>query len=526
MKQVSIALLASITLSFYLYSTCKSDTCVPAIVKPITCLALESKPLPSSIPPSILTPDKYITSIGELDFTDGVPTLATTQKAYDYLDTMRGVDAFLKGIPAVSLRYLIKANHDIGALAPHQVMIMDKLMNSTSLFLTGNTTTLYTLATFDLKRDGATVVHVPAGMLGAVNDAWFRHLQDVGPAGPDKGQGGKYLILPLGYTGEVPKGFHIVQSKTYTGWIFLRTSIAKGIPAAAKLVKENLHIYPLAKKENPPKMEFISGSGVAMNSIHPNDYTFYEHLNEVIQKEPLDMLDTETRGLYASIGIQKGKPFKPTKRMKRILTDAVKIANSIARSIVWHPRTDKTMKGIKIYPDTNSSWNMAYLDKNVFFNGNDGKTMNSDARTNFHYVYTGISPAMAATKVGLGSDYAMAFLDADKKPFDGAKTYKIHLPANPPAKDFWSITLYDNQTRSMLQTSQKFPTVGSQDEGLKQNSDGSYDIYIGPKSPKGYEKNWLESIPGKGWFVILRIYGPLKPWIDKTWRPSEIKLVN
>ncbi len=535
-QQLAIALLASITFSPYLctYGKCKTDNvvcsvtsvCTPTTVKPISSPPLEQKPITSNTPPSILTPDKYSTSIGELEFSDGVPTLATSQKVYDYLDTMRGVDVFLKGIPAASLRYLIKANHDIGAIASHQVMIMDKLMNSTSLFLTGNTTTLYTLATFDLKRDGATVVHLPAGMLGAINDGWFRHLQDVGPAGPDKGKGGTYLILPPGYTGEVPKGYHVVQSKTYTGWIFMRTSIANGIPAAAKLVKDNLRIYPLSKKDNPPKMEFISGSNVAINSIHPNDYTFYEHLNEVIQYEPLDMLDPETRGLFASIGIQKGKLFKPTERMKRILTDAVEIANTIARSTVWYPRIDSTMKGIQIYPDTNSAWNMAYLDKNVFFNGKDGKTMNSDARTSFHYVYTGISPAMAATKVGLGSDYAMAFLDADKKPFDSAKAYKIHIPANAPAKDFWSLTLYDNQTRSMLQTGQEFPTVGSQDEGVKQNSDGSYDIYFGPKAPKGFEKNWLETIPGKGWFVILRIYGPLKPWIDKSWRPSEIKVVS
>ena len=169
---------------------------------------------------------------------------------------------------------------------------------------------------------------------------------------------------------------------------------------------------------------------------------------------------------------------------------------------------------------------MAYLKKNVFFNGPDGKTMNSDARTSFHYVYTCISPAMAAIKEGLGSDYAMVFLDVDKQPFDGAKTYKLHLPANPPAKDFWSFTLYDTQTRSMLQTSQKFPTVGSQDTGLKKNNDGSYDIYIGPKAPIGHESNWLESIPGKGWFGILRMYGPLKPWIDKTWRPSEVQLAS
>ena len=140
---------------------------------------------------------------------------------------------------------------------------------------------------------------------------------------------------------------------------------------------------------------------------------------------------------------------------------------------------------------------MGWVDKNVFFSGKDGKTMNSDARVMFHYPYTAVTPAMAVTRAGVGSDYGIAYVDSKKQPLDGSKTYKLHIPANPPAKDFWALTMYDNQTRSMLQTSQKLPTVGSQTKGIKQNADGSYDIYFGPKPPKGFEKNWLKTIPGK-----------------------------
>ncbi|MDH4026684.1 MAG: DUF1214 domain-containing protein, partial [Desulfuromonadales bacterium] len=218
--------------------------------------------------------------------------------------------------------------------------------------------------------------------------------------------------------------------------------------------------------------------------------------------------------------------FNPDQRMKNILTDAVKIANATARSIVWHPRTDGTMKGIRIYPDTDSAWLMGWVDKNVFFNGKDGKAMNSDARVMFHYPYTAVTPAMAVSKAGVGSDYGIAYVDSNKMPFDGSKTYKLNLPANPPAKAFWALTMYDNQTRSQLQTSQKFPTVGSQTKGLKKNEDGSYDIYFSPKPPKGFENNWLATVLGKGWFVALRMYGPLEPWIEKTWRPGEIELVK
>ena len=475
---------------------------------------------------SISTPNQVKTSIGTLKFLDGAPYPETAERVYDYLDTMRGVDAFLKGMPGASLQALIHGNHDVGAVECHQVMITDKLMDSASLFLTANTSTMYVIPTLNLKRDGATVVEAPMGMLGAFNDAWFRYMQDIGPAGPDKGKGGKYLVLPPDYEGDIPEGYFAVKSKTYNVWVFMRASIAKGLDAAAKNVKENLRIYPLSKKDNPPIMEFISGSGVAFNTIHANNYLFYEHLNEWIQQEHIDMLDTETRGLFASIGIEKGKPFRPDERMKKILTDAVAIANAAARSIVWHPRTDGTMKGIKVYPGTDSAWLMAWVDKNVFFNGKDGKTMNSDARVMFHYPYTAVTPAMAVTKAGAGSDYGLAYVDSKKMPFDGSKTYKLNIPANPPAKDFWALTMYDNQTRSMLQTSQAFPTVGSQTEGLKQNEDGSYDIYFAPKPPKGFENNWLETVPGKGWFVGLRLYGPLEPWIEKTWRPGEIELVE
>jgi hypothetical protein len=437
---------------------------------------------------SISTPNQVETSIGTLKFLDGAPYPETADKIYDYLDTMRGVDAFLKGMPGASLQGLIHGAHSQGATEAHQVIYFDKLMDSQSLYLTGNTSTMYVLPNLDLKRDGPTVMEAPAGMLGAFNDAWFRYVQDIGPAGPDKGKGGKYLVLPPGYEGEVPEGYFVIRPRTYDVWVFMRASIANGLEAAERNVKDNLRLYPLARKDNPPAMEFIGVSGNAFNTIHANDYTFYEHLNEVIQKEPLDMLDSETRGLFASIGMEKGKPFAPDARR--------------------------------------SAWMMGFVDKNVFFNGKDGQTMNSDARVTFHYPYTAVTPAMAVSVPGIGSDYGMAYVDSRKQPLDGSKTYKVHIPPNPPAKDFWALTMYDNQTRSQLQTVQRFPTVGSQTEGLRQNADGSYDIYFGPKPPQGYENNWLATVPGKGWFVALRMYGPLEPWIEKTWRPSEIELVE
>lgn len=481
------------------------------------------------IPPGITTPNSVTTSIGELKFIDGAPLPETAELVYDNLDRMRGVDAFLKGIPAASVYQLMMGPKEIGADNYNKVMIMDGLMDSKPLFLTGNTSTLYVIPTLDLKKDGAMVLEAPMGMLGAFNDAWFRYIEDIGPFGPDKGQGGKFLVLPPDYDGVIPEGYFVVKSRTFKVWIFMRGSIANGLDVAVKNVKENLKIYPLSLADKPLPMEFISATNKSFNTIHDNDINFYKHLDHVIQEEPLEMIDPELRGLFASIGIEKGKKFAPDERMTRILTDAVAIGNATARSIVWYPRTEGSvdnMDGIQIYPDTKSSWIMAWVDKNVFFNGKDGHTMNSDARVMFHYPYTAVTPAMAVSIPGKGSDYGIAFVDANKKPFDGTKTYRIHVPANVPAKDFWALTIYDTQTRSQLQTNQAYPSVGVQTEGIKQNEDGSYDIYFAPEAPKGLENNWLQTIPGKSWFVALRLYGPQENWINKTWRPSEVELVN
>ena len=485
-------------------------------------VACQSPPQPRVTPeyPGLYTPDDVDSSIGDLEYFDGVPTPETVERVYDNLDRMRGVDAFLKGIPGASVRALMTGGHKIGAKLPHEVVMTMELLDSRPLFLTANTSTLYVSPTLDLETYGPTVMEVPPGMLGAFNDAWFRYLGDIGPAGPDKGKGGKFLVLPPGYEGEIPDGYHVVRSPTYRVWIFMRGSIANGLEAAVDNVKQNLEIYALSQKDDRPKMKFVNGSRQDFNTIHTNDYTFFEHLHELIDGESMEMLDPETRGLFASIGIEKGKPFAPDTRMKRILTDAVAIGNATARAIVWYPR----LPGAKVYPDSDSSWVMAFAGKNVFFS-EDG-AMNSDARTMFHYAYTAVTPAMAVTIPGVGSDYAIAFLDSEQRTIDGSKTYRLHIPADVPVNDFWAVTLYDSQTRSQLQTSQPFPTLGSQSEGFEQNADGSYDLFFGPTPPLGHEGNWLETVPGKSWFCILRMYGPLEPWIEKTWRPGEVELVD
>ncbi len=469
---------------------------------------------------SIGIPDKVETAIGELEFFDGVPNDATIDKLYDNLDRMRGVEVYLNNSGAGSLNAMRKGNAGIGANASNKVTITEQLLKPASLYLTGNTSTLYALTYLDLKTDGPLVVELPPGMLGFLDDAWFRFVENLGVIGPDKGKGGKYLLLPPDYTGTVPDGYFTVKLPNYNNLMFLRGSIAKGLEPAVENIKSKLRIYPLAKADNPPATEFINISGKGYSTIVTRDFSFFEDLNELVQVEPIDAIGPEMRGQLASIGIVKGKPFNPDARMKKLLNEAANLGNATARAITYQPRID----GVFIYPDTNSAWTTAYANKNTSFEA-DG-TMSLDARPLFYFNATGVTPAMATSQVGAGSDYALAYLDGDKKAFDGAKTYKLHLPPNVPINNFWAVTLYDTQTRSLLQTSQEFPTVGSQDKGIQKNADGSYDLYFGPKAPEGKESNWLETIPGKSWFCILRMYGPLEPWIDKTWRPSEIEPVK
>ncbi len=478
----------------------------------------------TDIPEKILTPDRVVTRIGTLNYSDGVPTAETAEILYENLDFLRGVETFLNGIPATSLEGIHHGMNDVGATKFNQVVLFDELMDSNPLWLTGNTSTIYASAILDL-REGPMVVEVPAGSgPGTVNDAFFRFVVDMGFPGPDRGKGGKYLILPPDYKEDVPEGYFVANSTSYINWLILRGFLVDGkTDFSVKMYKEGLKIYPLKDKNNPPEMEFISGSNKDYNTIHANDFSFYEELNEVVQREPISFLDPELRGLFASIGIEKGKPFAPDERTKKILEDAVKVGNATARAIVFNSREDDAV----IFE--NSHWETGFLGGDYRWlkdKGNGGRFL--DARTRFFYAATVNTPAMVLKMVGKGSQYAIAFRDAEGASLDGDKNYTLTIPANAPAKDFWSLVVYDPQTRSELQTTQSLPSISSKRTPLVANEDGSYTIYFGPENtaPEGKEANWLQTVSGKSWFTILRLYGPLEPYFDKTWRPGDIELAE
>lgn len=471
----------------------------------------------TAVPEAITLPDSFDSSIGTLEFFDGFPIKETVSKSYDFLDLQRGVNVFLDEMRAVSSWSLRAGLRTLGVTQSNQVAVFENLMDSKALWLTANSETVYASTFLNLKTDGPTVIESPPMVLGILDDMWMRYIGDTGNAGPDRGQGGKYLVLPPAYDGEVPDGYYVCQSRSYGVWFVVRGFLVDGDPRpAVNNFEQGLRIYPLEKADNPPAMEFIKGSGRPHNTIHSNDYHFFEELNALIQEEHDDAISREARGRLALLGIIKGQSFEPDQRLRKILGEAAVVGAAITRSMSWASRDDM----VYFYPDDDRTWFSAFAVGSHIFQVDDW--LHHDARSMFHYNATGITPAMAVAMPGIGSQYAAAACDSEGNWLDGAHTYKLTLPPNPPAKDFWSVVVYDSQTRSMLQTDQQFPSANNQPGGAEQNADGSTDVYFGPEAPAGKEKNWVQTVPGKGFWLILRLYAPLEPWFDKTWRPSAI----
>ena len=454
----------------------------------------------------VSTPDRLSTPFGEFEFFDGVPKPESVQAIFDGLDLVRGITAFLNTVPGASLVAMRRGLRNVGVDAPDKIGYTDPRCTSAPIFLTPNTETTYGITFLDLKGWGPTVIEVPPQSLGVVDDFWFRYVADMGIAGPDKGAGGKFLFLPPGYTGDRPDGYYTYESPTFTNFVVIRA--LGGVPA----IKQS-RIYRLSDAPNPPENTFVNIGEQSFNTVHSNDFSFFEEIAELVAEEPAGALDPERAGTLASLGITHATPFAPDDRLRGILDNAARIGAGMARATVYSARDPQSFRWV------GSSWKNGFVGGSYEFL-NDG-ARNLDARTLFHYAATVITPAMAHAQVGAGSAYLYTAEDGDGALLDGAATYTLTIPADPPAKNFWSIDIYDTQTRSLLQST-TYPALSSLGGDLKVEDDGSCVLWFSPTAPDGKESNWIPTLPGKSWWPLLRLYGPLEPWFDMTWQLPEI----
>lgn len=349
-------------------------------------------------------------------------------------------------------------------------------------------------------------------MLGLLDDMWMRYVTDIGMAGPDKGQGGKYLILPPGHDGPVPEGYFVSQSATHGVWMLLRAIDSEPADATARL--KQLRINPLDMQNHPPAMRFVDGSGKQIDTIAPDDYRYFEQLGLVVQADSAGALTSLEHFYLAELGMGSGVIFAPDQKMAALLAEAAAIGQALVRMSSFA----STDPAAAVYPDRH--WRWAFLGGSHTFDAQG--YANPDRRSAFAYAATGNTPAMTSQVVGAGCQY---YLDALRRLWGlPGRWPTLQPPPAPdiPVKDFWSVTVYVAGSRSMLRNGTRFPSV-SQYTDPHFNAGGSIDIHFGPDAPQGREQNWIRTVPGKGWFPILRFYGPLQPFFTKTWRPDDIQ---
>jgi hypothetical protein len=456
------------------------------------------------------------TRIGKIDLQNGYPTEQSVTKLYDELDFQRAVQAYIWGTPAVALDSLRIANKRDWGVDYNGVGVVNKFTSPAVVALTGNSTTIYAASFINLERDGPVVIDSPPGAYGVADDYWQRPVVEIGPFGPDKGKGGKFLFVPPDYKNDLPTGYFIARSKTNRVMYLARGFVKDGDVKSAVDTLAKIHIYPLSQAANPPETKIFMAGDKGMNSIAPRGFAYWELLADIINKEPVEARDGFFLAMLKPLGIEKGKPFHPNERQKKILTQAAEVGFLMAQTISMAPRLDNASS----YPGTHWEW---VLTLNPNQHGKDYEQL--DERTDYTFEAITIAEGMVKPIVGAGSQYMSAAKDSTGAWLEGGKSYSLHIPANVPVKEFWSVTVYDNMTRSMIQTDTNKAALSSYDK-LKTNPDGSIDLYFGPHAPKGDETNWVKTSPGKGWFTYFRWYSPTQAFFDKLWKLPDIESVS
>ncbi|MGB3123656.1 MAG: DUF1254 domain-containing protein [Pseudomonas sp.] len=384
-------------------------------------------------------------------------------------------------------------------------------------FMTANVTTPYTIGMSDLSKTGPIVLEMPPGAIyGVVDNAWMQPIKEI------NGKPGKLLLVGPGQN--VPKDFkgEIIQSDTFLVLYFYR---ALGTGAAAQKLRTAVKAYKLSEAKNPPKTKFMKyepkpGDKIALNT-QPRDMRFWELVNAYVQKEPMADRDRFFYAWLKDLGIEKGKPFKPTASQKKILKEALDVGMAMSQAISFNK--SRLMFPTSLY-GKDSGWEdaMAGMDPKI-----DLPTYSEfDQRASYGFEATTTSAGMVSRVPGKGSAYLGSYYDADGKALMGGKNYRLRIEPNPPAANFWSVTVYDIENRLIIRNKIKRSDRSSRTEGLLTNPDGSVDLYFGPKAPKGKEVNWIQTNPGQSFFVYLRLYGPEQAYFDQSWPMNKIQKVK
>jgi hypothetical protein len=408
------------------------------------------------------------------------------------------------------MKAFFKSMQDLDA-GYQDIVYVSKPFVSRHGFLTANNNVPY-VAVFLNTKDGPVVLDVPAASekalyFGSVVDMWQTPIADVGPAGDDKGKGGKYLFLPPGYTGTVPRGYLVYRPHTYTLPVALRpVSRNGGTLEDAVAYAKSLRAYSLKEASNPPAGRYIDAWPKVWDTLPAYDETYFELLAEVINEEPILERDLAMMGLLWSIGIRKGQPFKPEGDVARALKQAVQIVTPGG--------------ALKLY-GSGMQWMVINTDRKQAAEGFPFLTPDRlliDARGTLYFWAT-----FVPKHLGGGTFYLMGLRDKNGDLLDGKSLYRLRVPKDVPAREFWSAIAYSMKTKGFI-TNTKPIGLSSQDKDLKANADGSHDIYLGPKPPKGMESNWVQT--GEDFFLIFRLYGPAKEVVEGKWTLNDVEKIR
>jgi hypothetical protein len=454
------------------------------------------------------------TRIGKVEFEGGYATEATAIKLREELQFQAAVQTFLWSFPLANVMSVRDGHRAVG-ITSTSIPIFEDFLTPKTLVPTGNQSTVYAYNVMTLGAEPMVLEVIP-DVVGFIGDAWQRPQSDLGRPGPDAGKGGKYLLVPPGYDGDLPEqGYYVVRCTTYNLFWLTRAFLKDGDNKAAAESLKGMKLYPLSKPDTP--QEYVNASQRPANGIPPHGLAYWELVAKGLNEETVQTHDRAMMGMASLIGIEKGKPFAPDADTQALLIEAEKVAFAMSTTLSF----ESVVEGAIVYPDR--QWEFCFLTDSPSFDAEHRLELYERAAFT-HQAMTGAF-SMVLSLRGKGSKYMFTSRDATGAHLNGSHSYTLNIPANVPAADFWSVCVYDTNTRSILDTGRPKSAVNSYAD-LPVNEDGSVDLYFGPTPPPSGETGWIKTKPDEGFFMYFRFYGPLEPFYDKSWKLNDVEMVN